>query len=64
MEPVDCRMNDGKIGYRTVNIQDSTVHGIGEHNFSWLELATRNQDGYSSPDCKNLNLIRTLGRRN
>jgi hypothetical protein len=46
--PVDCRMNEGKIGYRTANIQDGTVYGIGEHNFLWLELATRNQDDCSS----------------
>jgi hypothetical protein len=57
-------MNDGTIGYRTGNIQDGAIHGILEHNFPWLELATRNQDGCFSPGCKNLNLIRTLGWRN
>ncbi|XP_062147873.1 uncharacterized protein LOC133856850 [Alnus glutinosa] len=36
--PDNCRMKDGKIGYRTVDIQDGTVHGIGEHNFPWLEV--------------------------
>jgi hypothetical protein len=35
-------MRDEKIGYRTADIQDSAVHCIGEHNFPWLELATRN----------------------
>jgi hypothetical protein len=44
--PIDCRMKDEKIGYRTADIQD------GEHNFSRLELATRNQNGCSSPGCK------------
>lgn len=38
MVPVDYRMNDGKIGYRTANIQDGAVHGIGEHNFPGLSL--------------------------
>jgi hypothetical protein len=61
MVSVDCRINNGKIGYRTANIQHGIVHCIGEHNFLWLELATRNQNGCSSQGCKNLNLIRTLG---
>jgi hypothetical protein len=50
-------MNDGKFGYRIANIQDGAVHGIGEHNFPWLEFATRNQNGCSSPGCKNWNLV-------
>jgi hypothetical protein len=54
--PVDCRMKDGKIGYQTADIQDGAVHGIGEHNFLWLELAMRNQNHCSSMGCKNLNL--------
>jgi hypothetical protein len=48
-------MNDGKIDDRIADIQDGVVHGIGEHNFPWLELATRNQDGCSNPGCKNWN---------
>jgi hypothetical protein len=64
MKSDKCRMKDGKIGHRTTDIQDGAVHGIGEHNFPWLELATRNQDSCSSPGCKNLNLIQTLGWRN
>ena len=47
------RMKDGKIGYQIVDNQDSAVPEIGEHNFPWLELAMRNQDGRSSPGCKN-----------
>jgi hypothetical protein len=58
------RMKDGTIGYQIVDNQDSAVPEIGEHNFPWLELATRNQDGRSSPGCKNWNLIRTQGWRN
>jgi hypothetical protein len=38
----NCRMKDGKIGYRTADIQDGAIPEIGEHNFAWLELATRN----------------------
>jgi hypothetical protein len=38
----NCRMKDWKIGDRTVDIQYGVVHGIGERNFPWLELATRN----------------------
>jgi hypothetical protein len=38
-------MKDGKIGHRIANIQDGAVHGIGEHNVPWLELATGNQNG-------------------
>jgi hypothetical protein len=38
----NCRIKDEKIGYRTADIQDGAVHGIGEHNFPWLELAMRN----------------------
>jgi hypothetical protein len=49
-------MKDGEL-------QNGAVHEFGEHNFSWLELATINQDGCSSPGCKNLNLIQTLGWR-
>jgi hypothetical protein len=52
----NCRMKDGKIGYRTVDNQDGVVLEIGEHNFPWLELTTRNQDGCFSPGCKNWNL--------
>jgi len=54
----------GGLGFRTTDIQDGTVHEIGEHSFSWLELATRNQDGCSSPTGKNLNWVQTLGWRN
>jgi hypothetical protein len=54
-------MNDGKIGHRTADIQNDAVPKIGEHNFPWLELATRNQNGCSSPACKNWNLNRTPG---
>ena len=50
------RMKDGKIGYQTVDNQDSAVPEIREHNFPWLELAMRNQDGRSSPGCKNWDL--------
>jgi hypothetical protein len=49
----NCRMKDWKIGDRTADIQDGAVHGIRERNFSWLELATKNQNGCSSPCCKN-----------
>jgi hypothetical protein len=31
-------MKDGKIGYRTADIEDSAVHGIEEHNFRGLNL--------------------------
>jgi len=62
--PDNCRMKDWKIGDRTTDIQDGVDHGIGEHNFPWLELATRNQNGCSNPSCKNLNLNQTLGWRN
>jgi hypothetical protein len=37
----NCRMKDGKIGYRTADFQNGPVPEIGEHNFIWLELATR-----------------------
>jgi hypothetical protein len=57
-------MKDGGLGFRIVDIQDDAVHEIGEHNFPCLELAMRNQDGCSSPGCKNLNLIQTLDWRN
>jgi hypothetical protein len=50
----NCRMKDGKIGYRTADNRDGAVLEIGEHNFPWLELATRNQDDCSSPGCKKL----------
>jgi hypothetical protein len=52
---VDLRMKDGKIMYRTADIQDSAIPEIGVHNFLWLELAKRNQDGCSSPGCKHWN---------
>jgi hypothetical protein len=39
----NCRMKDWKIDDRTADIQDGVAHGIGERNFLWLELATRNQ---------------------
>jgi hypothetical protein len=51
--PDNCRMKDWKIGDQTADNQDDAVHGIGEHNFSWLELATRNQNGCSNRGCKN-----------
>jgi hypothetical protein len=60
----NCRMKDWKIGDRTVDIQDGAVHGIGEHNFPWLELATTNQNGCSSSGCKNYNLNQTSSWRN
>jgi hypothetical protein len=60
----NCRMKDGKIDYRIVDNQDSAVPETGEHNFQWLELATRNQDGCSSPSCNNWNLNQTQGWRN
>jgi hypothetical protein len=47
-------MKDWKMDYRTVDIQDGVVHKIWEHNFLYYELATRNQNGYSSLRCKNL----------
>jgi hypothetical protein len=56
-------MKDGGLGFRTANIKDGAIHEIVEYNFPWLELATRNQDGCSSPSCKNLNLIQTLSWR-
>jgi hypothetical protein len=46
-------MKDGKIGYRIADIQDGAVPKIREHNFQWLELATRNQNGCSGTGCKN-----------
>jgi hypothetical protein len=49
----NCRMKDVKIGCRTADNQDGAVLEIGEHNFTWLKLATRNQDGRSNPGCKN-----------
>jgi hypothetical protein len=52
----NCRMKDEKIGYRTADNQDGAVLKIGEHNFPWLELATRNQDDCSSPGCRNWDL--------
>jgi hypothetical protein len=45
-------MKDGNIGHRSVDIQYGAIHGIGEHNFPWLELAMTNQDGCSSSGCK------------
>jgi hypothetical protein len=60
----NCRMKDGEIGYRTADNQDGAVLEIGEHNFPWLEVATRNQDGRSSPGCKNRNLNQIPGWRN
>jgi len=56
-------MKDGRLGFQIADIQDGAVHEIVEHNVPWLELATRNHDGCSSPGCKNLNLIQTLGWR-
>jgi len=51
--PDNCRMKDWKIDDQTANIQDGAVHVIGEHNFQWLELPMKNQNGCSSPSCKN-----------
>jgi hypothetical protein len=62
--PDNCRMNDVKIGYRTANIQDGAIHGIREHNFPWLELTTRNQNGCSNPSRENWNLNQTPSWRN
>jgi hypothetical protein len=56
-------MKDRVLGFQIADIQDDAVHEIVEHNFPWLELATRNQDSYSSMGCKNLDLIETLGWR-
>jgi hypothetical protein len=44
---------------RTTDIQNGVVHKIGEQNFPYNELATRNQNGCSSSGYKNLNLIQT-----
>jgi hypothetical protein len=60
-EEADHMIQDGGLGFQIADIQDGAVHKIVEHNFQWLELATRNQDGCSNPGCKNLNLIQTLG---
>jgi hypothetical protein len=57
-------MKDWKMDYRIVDIQNGAVHEIGEHNFSWHELATRNQNGCSNLGCRNWNLIQTLNWRN
>jgi hypothetical protein len=57
-------MKDGKIDHRIADIQNDAIPEIGEHIFPWLELATRNQNGCSSPDGKNWNLNRTPGWRN
>jgi hypothetical protein len=40
--PDNCRMKDGKIGYQSADIQDGAVPEIGEHNFPWFKLATKN----------------------
>jgi hypothetical protein len=60
----NCRMKDWKIGDRTADIQDGAVHGIGEHNFPWLELATRNQNGFSNKGFNNWNFNKNAGWRN
>jgi hypothetical protein len=57
-------MKEWKIDYWTADIQNGVVHKVGEHNFPYHELATRNQNGYSSLGYKNLNFIRTQGWRN
>jgi hypothetical protein len=60
-EEGDHMMKDRGLGFQTTDIQNDAVPEIGEHNFPWLELATRNQDGCSSPGCKNWNLIQIPG---
>jgi hypothetical protein len=62
-EEEDHMMKDGGLAFRTTDIQDGAVHEIREHNFPWLKLAKRNQDGCYSSGCKNLNLIQTLDWR-
>jgi hypothetical protein len=57
-------MKEWNIGYQTANIQDGAVHEIGEHNFPWLELVTRNQNGCTSSGWENWNLIQTTSCRN
>ena len=57
-------MNGKKIGYRTTDNQDGAVRQLGEHNFLQHELATKNQEGYSNLDYKNLNLIQAQDQRN
>jgi hypothetical protein len=59
-EEDDHMMKDGGLDFQIADIQDGAVHEIMEYNFPWLELAIRNQDGCSSPGCKNLNLIQTF----
>jgi hypothetical protein len=54
-------MKDWKIGDRIEDIQDGVVHGIREHNFPWIEFSMKNQNGCSSPGCKNWNLIQIPG---
>jgi hypothetical protein len=54
---LDCMMKDEGIGYQTADSLNGAIHKVGEHNFSWLELATRNYNNYSSLGCKNWNLI-------
>jgi hypothetical protein len=62
-EEEDHMMKAEGLEFRSEDIQNDAVHEIREHNFPWLELATRNRDGCSDPSCKNLNLIQTLGWR-
>jgi hypothetical protein len=52
VEKNDHMMKDEGLGFRTVDIQNGAVHQIGEHSFLWLELATINLDGWSSPTVK------------
>jgi hypothetical protein len=62
--PNNCKMKDLKIGDQIADIQDGAVHGIREHNFLWLDLVMRNQNGCSNAGYKNLNLIQTPSWRN
>ena len=57
-------MKAWKIGCQIADIQNSAVHKIGEHNFSQHELATKNRNGCSNLNYKNLNLIQTQSQRN
>jgi hypothetical protein len=48
-EEEDHMMKDGGLGFRTADIQDDAILEFEEHNFPWLELATRNHNGCPSP---------------
>ena len=46
-------MKAWKSGYLIADIQDGTIHRIGEHTM-------RNQNGDSGSECKSQNVIQTL----